>query len=293
MFYELKANRRARRIIALAQRKGGVGKTTSAVNLAACIAELFGIRCLLIDLDSQGNTSIHLGIKQWTSRRTGWPLRIVKPEDPTPSPAYRLIATHAQVVDVAYVTPFGFDLIPSGADLASAEVLMNRVATGRMVLREKLEDLRADQWPVVLLDCPPSLGDLTRSALIAADTVLCPMPMEELSYAGLVELFETIEDLRKYDNRDLAVGAIFETKSDPRTTHAATVRDSVEQLLANALPFAPASALLDVSLRIRRDVRAPEAVTGERPLLAYDPSSRASEDYRNLAQELFSRGMFA
>lgn len=260
------------KIKALANRKGGVGKTTTAVNLAAALAQLER-RVLLLDLDSQGHASIHVGMKVDKG-----------------SPAYRVIAEGRAIVDCAQATPFGFDILAGGDDLSTAEALMSTDTTGngRMVLREALEEIPTGRWDLVLLDCPPSLKDMTQAALIAAHGVFVPLPMEVLPLDGFRRLLVTIDGVRKYANRELQVEAVIETISDPRTNLASATRDDAYGMMAEH-PAVKPSALL--STRIRKNIRLAEAPKEGKTVFAHDDACHGADDYRALAIELREKGL--
>ncbi|MEY4510969.1 MAG: hypothetical protein RLZZ450_3091 [Pseudomonadota bacterium] len=260
------------KVLAIANRKGGCAKTTSAVNLAAIFAEL-GKRVLLIDLDSQGHASEHIGMRVDVD-----------------SPVYRVLARSENVVDLARACPFGFDVLAGGKDIAAAELFMKTSTSGngRMVLREALEDVPSGRWDVVLLDCPPALDQLTMAALIACDGVLVPLPLEPLPFDGLKRLLESIEGVRRYDNRALTVQAVFVTLCNERTILASTIREEVEQLIPGNPLFAPAAML---NSRVRRNIALAEASKAARPVTAYNPACHGADDYRELAGELVARGV--
>jgi chromosome partitioning protein len=262
------------KVKALSQRKGGVAKTTSAVNLSAMLAKYHGRRVLLWDCDSQGHASKYLGMQQLTKG----------------SPSYGVLAEGRAIIDCAQPTGFGFDLLAGGQDLSTAEALMgsNTSGNGRMVIREALEELPAGRWDVVLLDCPPSLKDMTQAALIACNGVLVPLPMEPLPYDGFEMLMTTIEGVRRYSNQSLAVQAIFEATTDPRTLLAATIRDRLDKFIEQHALLTPELLL---SQRVRRNIRLAEACDAAKPITHFDETCHGAADYRALADELVARGI--
>jgi chromosome partitioning protein len=271
--------RQTPKIKALANRKGGVGKTTTAVNLAAALSEL-GLKVLLLDLDSQGHASEHVGMKVEKG-----------------SPAYRVIAEGRAIVDCVQRTDdseqpsrFGFDILAGGDDLSTAEALMatDTTGNGRMVLREALEEVPPGRWDLVLLDCPPSLKDMTQAALTASHGVFVPLPMEALPFDGFRRLLTTIDGVRKYANRELVVEAVIETISDPRTNLANDVRTEVRDIVSTHVAVRR-DALLEQ--RIRKNVKLAEAPKRHQTVFAHDNTCHGAVDYRALAVALRERGL--
>lgn len=252
--------------LAICHRKGGVGKTTTAVNMSAVLAER-GQRVLLIDLDSQRNASLHLGVRL--------------PKD-SPSPAYKVLAKGKALADECMRTPFGFDLLPCTDDLVDASEKMTRAigGQGRLVLREALQEADG-KWDTVIIDCPPDLGMITTAAMIAAQGLIIPMIMHKLPYEGLLEILEVVTVLRKYDNPALKIEAVFATIMDDNTILAATVRDRVEQLLGVTM----------LPLRIRRNNALAEASEAERPVTHYKPDCNGAFDYRALVTQFQAMGV--
>lgn len=260
-------------VIAIVNHKGGVGKTTTALNLAVPLAVEHQKRVLAMDLDSQGHLSKHLG-------------RRVDRE----SPMFRMLARGETIAACAEPTGYGFDVVAGGRDVGAAQALMRTDVTGngRMQLREALAEIPVGTWDVVLLDCPPALADMTTAALIAANAAIIPLPMEDLPLDGMIELLKTIEGVRKYDNPKLTVRAVFETMSNPNTILSATIREDVQQRLAGSDVFS-GDALL--TQRVRRNIPLAEAARAQRPVSAYNPMCHGAEDYRALAAELVARGV--
>lgn len=248
------------RTLAIANQKGGVGKTTTAVNLAAVLAEQ-GKRVLLVDLDPQGNASSHVG------------MRIDKQ-----SPAALVLMGLSSAASSVRSSDFGFDVLPGGkaTRVAETHLTMNPDDAGH--LREQLR--ASDAWDVVLLDCPPSLGFILHAALLAADGVIVPMALEALPLEGLSDLLGTIDKQRAH-NPGLLLSAIFATKSDERTVLARDVLASLKKHCGAAL----------LKTIIRRNVALAAAPAAEQPITLYAPTSAGAEDYRALAGELVGKGV--
>ncbi|TVQ99000.1 MAG: ParA family protein [Deltaproteobacteria bacterium] len=250
------------RIISITNQKGGVGKTTTAVNLAACLAALH-FRTLLIDLDPQGNATSGVGLD---------------PRELDHS-AYHLLC--ADVPPAEIVRPSGIehlDIIPANADLAGAEVELV-VAMGREgVLRRALADF-APQYDYILIDCPPSLGLLTVNALAASRSVLVPIQAEYYALEGMARLLDTIERIRFNLNPDLRLEGMLVTMHDGRNNLSRQVEDEVRQHF-------PAQTYETV---IPRNVRLSESPSHGQPIIMYDIESRGARSYLALAREFIAR----
>jgi chromosome partitioning protein len=248
------------KVVSTANQKGGVGKTTTAVNLAAVLAER-GKRVLLVDLDPQGNASTHVG------------MRIDKH-----SPAAQLLMGVAPMAQLVRPSAFGFDVIPSNKNTRAAESHLTVAPEDAGRLREQLRE--ADSWDVVLLDTGPALGFILQAAMLASDSLLVPMLLESLSLEGLSDLLSTL-DRQKALNPALRLGGIFSTKSDERTVLARDVLASLKKHCGDVL----------LSTSIRRNVALAAAPSAEQPITHYAPTSAGTEDYRALAAELLERGV--
>jgi chromosome partitioning protein len=249
----------AARIYALANQKGGVGKTTTAVNLAACLAEA-GERALVIDLDPQANATSGLG-----ERANG-------------TSTYDLL-DGAPLTELVRPTRFqNLDLVPSKPDLAGAVVELARRDDGERFLARSLAGA-ADTYTFVFLDCPPSLGPLTVNALAAADRVIVPVQAEYYALEGLSQLLESVELVRLRLNPRLVVAGVLLTMVDRRTRLSADVEQEVRRHLGG-LVFAEA---------VPRSVRLAEAPSHGLPVIAYDRGSAGAQAYWKVAMELVER----
>lgn len=256
---------RSARIIALANQKGGVGKTTTAINLSAGLCEL-GARVLLVDFDPQGGCGIGLGLE---------------PDGLDISVYDALLDRDTDVEDVILKTRVdGLDLLPSNIDLSAAELqLVNEVAREQTLMRV-LAPLRRC-YDFMIIDCPPSLGLLTINALTAADGVIVPLMCEYYALRGMAKLQDSIEKVRDRLNPRLEVDGVLATMFDGRTLHAKEVLNRVEE----HPEFGP--KLFETV--IRKTIRFAEAPVAGEPILYYAPTSSGAVAYRKLAREVMER----
>lgn len=247
------------KVISISNHKGGVGKTTSAINIGAGLNSL-GQRVLLIDLDPQANLSQSLGL-----------------QDQGPN-----IYTYLKQISTGYRTPIspvevllGLEVIPSTLDLSGAEVELSAEAGREYILRELIEPLR-ERYDYILIDSPPSLGLLTINALTASDEVFIPLQAQYLALQGLTKLLEVIDKIRKRLNKDLKVGGVFITQYDSRKILnrdvVATIQDHFKNQVFNA--------------RIRDNIALAEAPAQGVDIFRYSPKSYGAEDYLALCKEI-------
>ena len=251
------------RIIAVANQKGGVGKTTTAINLAASLA-LSEQRTLLVDCDPQGNTTAGIGFPKDPARRTLYNAMLLG------EPLERIILKTQ--ID-------GLDLIPADKNLVGAEVELVAAENREYQLQRLLQHLRGN-YEYILMDCPPALGLLTLNALTAADSVLVPIQCEYLALEGVSELLDTLMRIRRTLNPNLAIEGIVLTMYDERTTLSKQVASDLRSFFGGQV----------FESIIPRNVRLAEAPSHGKPIHFYDIHSRGAEAYTNLAKEVISNG---
>jgi chromosome partitioning protein len=249
-------------VYAIANQKGGVGKTTTAVNLAACVAEA-GYESLLVDIDPQSNATIGLGIGK-----------------DRPSTVYDVLVGDRSLSEV--IVPTSIEhlwLAPAGPDLAGATVELPRIAGAEARLREALADVR-DRYAFTLLDCPPSLGPLTVNALVAADRVIVPVQAEYFALEGLAGLLDTLSLVQRELNPRLTVAGMLLTMHDGRTRLAQEVEREVREHFPELM----------FDTVIPRNVRIGEAPSFGKPVIHHDPHCAGADAYFELAKEVAARG---
>ena len=250
------------RIIAVVNQKGGVGKTTTTINLAAALT-LKGKKVLLIDMDPQGNAATGLGIPRASREIT----------------IYDVLVDGAALSDATLETSApGLKLIPSHVDLAGAELEIGDRAGRTTILRDAINEV-SSQYDYVLIDCPPSLNLLTVNALSASRSVLVPLQCEFFALEGLSQLLQTIEMAKARINPDLVIDGVMLTMYDPRNRLSAQVAADVRKHLGRAV----------FQTIIPRNVRIAEAPSFGKPVLMYDPHCTGSKAYKALATEMLSR----
>lgn len=254
-------NHRRPIVIAVANQKGGVGKTTTVLNLATALATC-GHRVLLIDIDPQGNASTGIDIPR-TRRSPG---------------IYELLTGHSSVPDLAQATQVqNLWIIPANTDLAGAEIELVFETDREYRLKQAL--VSTSQYEFIIIDCPPSLGLLTLNALVAATTLLVPLQCEFFALEGLSQLIQTIDRVRDKLNPGLEIGGIVLTMHDRRNNLS-------ELVAADARSFFGSRVFSTV---IPRNVRVSEAPSHGKPVLLYDPRSPGAQAYARLASEFLSR----
>ncbi len=251
------------RIIAIANQKGGVGKTTTAINLSSCLAEA-GERVLTIDLDPQGNATSGLGLEKGELEET----------------VYEMMLGDCELEEcLQSEVQENLDVLPSDSNLSGAEIELLDVERKEYVLKQHLEKVK-DQYDFILIDCPPSLSLLTINALVAADTVLVPIQCEYYALEGLSQVLRTVGLVRKKMNPSLELEGVVFTMYDARTNLSLEVVENVKNNLNEKI----------YKTIIPRNVRLAEAPSHGMPINLYDSKSTGAESYRLLAAEVISRG---
>lgn len=251
------------RAIAIANQKGGVGKTTTAINLSAALAES-GKKVLTIDLDPQGNTSSGLGIDKGLLTST----------------VYELMIGEATLFECIQKNVFeNLSVLPSNVDLAGAEIELIGIEEKEYILKKYVDIIR-DDYDYIIIDCPPSLNTLTVNAMTTADTVLVPIQCEYYALEGLTQLIHTINLVKKRLNPYLEIEGVVFTMYDARTNLSLQVVENVKENLDQTI----------YKTIIPRNVRLAEAPSHGKPITIYDPKSSGAEGYRALAEEVIERG---
>lgn len=251
------------RTIVVANQKGGVGKTTTAINLSASLAEM-GQKILVVDMDPQGNTTSGLGIEK----------------DVVENTVYELLIGECGIKDAVVKTEYeNLELIPSNVDLSAAEIELIGTEGKEYILKNELDTIKK-QYDFVLIDCPPSLNTLTINAMCAADTVLVPIQCEYYALEGLSQLIHTIDLVKERLNSDLEIEGVVFTMYDARTNLSLQVVENVKNNLNQNI----------YKTIIPRNIRLAEAPSHGMPITRYDSKSAGAESYRLLAEEVIHRG---
>jgi len=247
----------------MCNQKGGVGKTTTTINLGAALAET-GRRVLLVDFDPQGSASVGLGVNPHTLERTIYNL---------------LLSRTIDAGDI--IVPTGvenMDILPANIDLSAAELQLVSEVAREQTLKRVLDRLRGD-YDMILIDCAPSLGLLTVNALTAADKVITPLECEFFALRGIALLTDTVNKVKDRLNPDLEMLGILGTMFDSRTLHGREVLDRVVQAFGETV----------FHTVIRRTIKFPETTVAGEPITTYAPTSSGADQYRTLAREVLAR----
>lgn len=251
------------RTIAIANQKGGVGKTTTSVNLSACLAKL-GKKVLLIDTDPQGNATSGVGINKGDVDQC----------------IYNILIDDVDVKDVILQTDIDhLDVIPATISLAGAEIELVSTISREVRMKHALQPLE-DKYDYIIIDCPPSLGLLTLNALTASDAIIIPVQCEYYALEGLSQLLSTIQLVQKHLNKELVIDGVLLTMFDARTNLGIQVIEQVKKYFQDHV----------YKTIIPRNVRLSEAPSHGEPIIVYDARSRGAEVYTELAKEVVHNG---
>ncbi|HGF7539689.1 TPA: ParA family protein [Enterococcus hirae] len=249
-------------IISVANQKGGVGKTTTTVNLGACLASL-GKRVLLVDMDAQGNATSGVGIR--------------KPD--VTQDIYDVLVNELPIAEATLVTEHeNLSIVPATLQLAGAEIELTSMMARESRLKGSLAEVN-DQYDYILIDCPPSLGHLTINSFTASDSILIPVQCEYYALEGLSQLLNTIRLVQKHFNPELEIEGVLLTMYDARTNLGNEVVEEVRKYFREKV----------YETIIPRNIRLSEAPSHGMPIIDYDPRSRGAEVYQALAKEVVNR----
>ncbi|MFC2948758.1 ParA family protein [Virgibacillus sediminis] len=251
------------KILSIANQKGGVGKTTSSVNLSACLAQL-GKKVLLVDTDPQGNATSGVGVNKADMDQC----------------IYNVLVEDLPAEEVCVSSSVNnLDIIPATIQLAGAEIELVPTISREIRLKKALESLK-DDYDFIIIDCPPSLGLLTINALTASDTVMIPVQCEYYALEGLSQLLNSIRLVQKHLNKDLMIEGVLLTMLDARTNLGIQVIEEVKKYFQDKV----------YQSIIPRNIRLGEAPSHGQPIITYDPKSRGAEVYLELAKEVMANG---
>lgn len=250
------------RVIAIANQKGGVGKTTTAINLSSCLAEK-GKKVLTVDMDPQGNMTSGLGVDKESIEKT----------------IYDLIIGEADINEVLQKEVLkNLDIVPTSIELSAAEIELIGVEGKEYIIKKAIDQVK-DNYDFVIIDCPPSLSMLTVNAMTTADSVLVPIQCEYYALEGLSQLIHTVELVKSRLNSDLEIEGVVFTMYDARTNLSLQVVENVKDNLQQNV----------YKTIIPRNIRLAEAPSHGMPINHYDPKSAGSDSYMRLAEEVISK----
>ncbi|PGS54408.1 ParA family protein [Bacillus sp. AFS041924] len=251
------------KVISIANQKGGVGKTTTSVNLGACLAHL-GKKVLLVDIDPQGNATSGIGIEKADVNQC----------------VYNVLVDDVEAKNVILNTAIpNFDIIPATIQLAGAEIELVPTISREVRLKRALDTVKGN-YDYILIDCPPSLGLLTLNSLTASDSIIIPVQCEYYALEGLSQLLSTVRLVQKHLNKNLAIEGVLLTMLDARTNLGLQVIEEVKKYFQDRV----------YKSIIPRNVRLSEAPSHGKPIITYDPKSRGAEVYLELAKEVIDNG---